>query len=99
MVFIKPKKSVNHLKQLYVRDHINGTPISTMLIDGGAVINLTPYSLHLKLGKQDNKLIRTNMMLNGVGSNSPIEVKGITSIELTIGTKTLVVAFFVAKVE
>lgn len=39
------------------------------------------------------------MMLNSIGSNNSIEAKGITSIELTIETKTLVVAFFVAEVE
>jgi hypothetical protein len=39
------------------------------------------------------------MMLNGVGSDSPIEAKGVTSDELTIGTNTLVVAFFIAKIE
>jgi hypothetical protein len=39
------------------------------------------------------------MMLNSIGSNNSIEVKGVTSIELTVETKTLVVAFFVAEVE
>jgi hypothetical protein len=70
-----------------------------MLIDRGVVVILMPYSLYQKLGKQDNELIRTNMMLNGVGSNSPIKAKGVRSIELTIGTKTFTIAFFVAEVE
>jgi hypothetical protein len=39
------------------------------------------------------------MMLSGIGSNSLIEAKGVTSVELTIGTKTLATAFFVAEVE
>jgi hypothetical protein len=39
------------------------------------------------------------MTLNIVGSNSPIEAKGVTSLKLTIGTKTLIVAFFVTEVE
>jgi hypothetical protein len=38
------------------------------------------------------------MTLSGVGSDSPIEAKDVTSIELTIGTKTLD-AFFVVEVE
>jgi hypothetical protein len=42
---------VNHLKLLYVRDPIDGTLISRMLIDGEATINLMPYSLYRKLGK------------------------------------------------
>jgi hypothetical protein len=57
-----------------------------------------PYLLYSKLGKQDNELIRTNMMLNGISSDSSIEAKGVMSVELTIGTKTLTVAFFVAEV-
>ena len=33
--FTKPKESVNHLKPLFVRDHIDGIPISKMLVDAG----------------------------------------------------------------
>jgi hypothetical protein len=58
-----------------------------------------PYSLYRKLGKQDDKLVKTNMTLSGVGTDSLIKAKGVTSIELTIGTKTLAAAFFVADVE
>jgi hypothetical protein len=39
------------------------------------------------------------MTLSGVGTDSSIKAKGVTSVELTIGTKTLVVAFFVADAE
>jgi hypothetical protein len=39
------------------------------------------------------------MTLSGVGSDSSIKAKGVTSIELTIDTKTLDVAFFVVDIE
>jgi hypothetical protein len=39
------------------------------------------------------------MTLSGVGTDSSIKAKGVTSVELTIGTKTLAAAFFVADVE
>jgi hypothetical protein len=39
------------------------------------------------------------MTLNGVGSNIPMEAKGVTLVDLTIETKTFVVAFFVIEVE
>jgi hypothetical protein len=39
------------------------------------------------------------MALSGVGTDSSIKAKGVTSVELTIGTKTLAAAFFVANVE
>jgi hypothetical protein len=38
------------MKSLYVRGHIDGRPISRMLVDGGAAINLMPYSVFKKLG-------------------------------------------------
>ena len=60
-VFQNPKESDNHLKALYMRGHINGRPISRMLVDGGAIVNLMPYSLYKKLGRLDEELIKTNM--------------------------------------
>lgn len=44
-------------------------------------------------------MVKTNMMLSGIGSGSSIKAKGVMYVELTIGTKTLVAAFFVAEVE
>ena len=45
VVFEKPKEPVKHLKPLYVRGHINGKPVTRMMVDGGAVVNLMPYSV------------------------------------------------------
>jgi hypothetical protein len=58
-----------------------------------------PYSLYRKLGKEDDELVKTNMTLSGVRTDSSIKAKGVTFIELTIRTKTLAAAFFVADVE
>jgi hypothetical protein len=99
VAFTKAKESVNHLKSLFVRGHIDGIPIAKMLVDGGATVNLMPYSLYRKLGKQDDELVKTNMTLSGVGTDSSIKARGVTSVELTIGTKTLAAAFFVADKE
>ena len=49
-VFQKPKESDNHLMALYMKGHINGKPISRMLVDGGVIVNLMPYSMNKKLG-------------------------------------------------
>jgi hypothetical protein len=51
-IFQKPKDTDNHLKALYMKGHINGKPISRMLVDGGAIVNLMSYSLFKKLGVQ-----------------------------------------------
>ena len=82
-----------------MRGHIYGIPIAKMLVDGGVAVNLMPYSLYKKLGKQDDELIKTNMTLSGIGTDSSIKAKEVTSVELTIGTKTLAAAFFIADVE
>jgi hypothetical protein len=95
----KPKESVNLLKPLFMHGHIDGILIAKMLVDGGAVVNLVAYSLYRKLGKQDDELLKTNMTLNGVGTDSSIKAKGVTSVELTIGTKTLDAAFFITDIE
>jgi hypothetical protein len=97
--FTKPKESVNHLKPLFVHGHIDTLSIAKMLVDGGAAVNLMPYLLYRKLGKQDDELVKTNMTISGVGTDSSIKARGVTSVELTIGTKTLAVTFFVADVE
>jgi hypothetical protein len=39
-----------------------------MLIDGGATINLMPYTVFKKLGREDDELVKTNLTLSGVGA-------------------------------
>jgi hypothetical protein len=53
MLFQMPKDTDNHLKALYMKGHNNGKPISRMLVDGGAIVNLMSYSLFKKLGGLD----------------------------------------------
>ena len=60
-----------------------------MLVDGGLIVNLMPYSLFKKLGGTDEELIKTNMMVSGMGGGDPIGAKGVASMDLTVGSKTL----------
>jgi hypothetical protein len=66
-VFEKPEESRQHLKQLYIRGHIDGKPVSRMLIDGGAAVNLMLYTVFMKLRREDDELMKTNLTFNGVG--------------------------------
>ena len=59
---------------------MNGKPISLMLIDGGAIVNLKPYSLFKKVGGKDEEMIKTNMTVSGVGGGDPIGAKGVASM-------------------
>jgi hypothetical protein len=70
-----------------------------MLVDGGAIINLMPYSFFKKMGKSDEELIKTNMMINDIGGGDLIGAKGVASMELTVGNKTLATAFFIIEVQ
>jgi hypothetical protein len=98
VVFERPEESSQHLKPLYIQGHINGKPVSRMLIDDGAAVNLMLYSIFKKLGNEDDKLVKTNLMLNNVGGN-PMEAQGVISMKLTVGSKSLATAFFVIEVQ
>jgi hypothetical protein len=99
VVFQRPKDSENHLKPLYIQRHLDGTPISWMLIDRGAIINLMLYSFFKKMGKFNEEVMKTNMMINGVGGGDPIGAKGVAYMELIVGSKTLATTLFVTEVQ
>jgi hypothetical protein len=86
------------MKPLYVQGHIDERLISRMLVDGGAAINLMSYSIFKKLGREDDELVKTILMLNGVGGN-PMEARGVVSMEFTVGSKSLAIVFFVVKLQ
>ena len=56
-----------HLKALYVKGFIDGKPMSKMLVDGDASVNLMSYTTFCKLGKEPGDLIETDMMLKDFG--------------------------------
>jgi hypothetical protein len=97
-MFEKSEVLSHHMKPLYVRCHINGRPISRMLVDDGAVVNLMQYSIFKKLGREDDELVKTNLTLNGMAGNL-MEARGIISVELTVGSKSLATAFFIIEVQ
>jgi len=53
-----------HLKALFVKGRVDGQPMTKILIDGGAAINIMPYVVYRKLGKGDQHLTKTDMMCN-----------------------------------
>lgn len=98
-VYEKPKERVKHLKPLFIKGHINGTPITKMLVDDGSIVNLMPYSVFKRLGFEDDEMMKTNMMLSGFEGKERTEPKGVMRVELTVGSKTVATAFFVAEVQ
>ena len=82
-----------------MRGHINGKPVTGMLVDCVAIVNLMPYSLYKKLGGQDEELIKTNTRISGIGGSEPIGAKGVASMEVIIESKTLATAFIVSELQ
>ena len=68
--------------------------MTKMLVDGGAVVNLMPYTTFRKLGKGPGDLLETDMMLKDFCGNAT-KTRGAVSIKLTIGSKTLPTTFFI----
>ena len=69
-IFDKPIKH-RHLKALYVKGFVDGKPMSKMLVDGGASVNMMSYTTFRKLGKGPEDLIETDMMLKILGVMHP----------------------------
>ena len=92
-IFDKPVKH-QHLKALYVKGFVDGKPMSKILVDRGASINMMPYTTFRKLGKGPEDLIETTMMLKDFGGNV-FKTKGAINVELTIGNYRLVVLFMI----
>ena len=93
--FEKPEdEKRQHLKALFLKGFVDGKPITKMLVDGGAAVNIMPYVMLRKLGKSSEDLTKTDMMLKDFeGVVSP--ALGALCIDLTIGSKTLPTTFFV----
>ena len=77
--FEKPEKHL-HLKALYLKGIIDGKPLTKMLVDGGAVVNLMPYSTFRKLSKRTEDLCPTDMTLIDFSGNILV-TKGAICVE------------------
>jgi hypothetical protein len=97
-MFEKPENPGAHRKPLFIRGHLDGTPIGHMMVDGGASINILPLSLFKKLGHIEGDLKHTNLSLSDFASD-PTEAKGIICKEITAGRKTVPTALFMVDVK
>ena len=95
VIFEKPTdKKYRHLKPLYLKGYINGKPVNRMMVDTGATVNLLPYAVCHKIGRTEEDLVKTNVILNDFKGN-PTPAKGVLNVDLTIGHKTVSTSFFV----
>jgi hypothetical protein len=53
--FDKPTKN-RHMRPLYLKGYVNGKPLTKMFVDGGAAVNVMPYTTFRKLGMGHRRL-------------------------------------------
>jgi hypothetical protein len=82
------------LKALYLKGFIDGKPMTKMLVDGEAAVNLMPYTTFRKLGKGVDDLLKIDVRFQDF-SGKTSNTKGAMNVELTIGSKTMLTTFFV----
>ena len=62
VILEKPSvEMTRHIKPLYLRAHLNGRPISKVLIDNGSMVNVMPLRMSRALGRSINDLIETEV--------------------------------------
>ena len=84
-----------HLKPLYINAHFDGLPIDRVLVDG-SVINVMPQIMLRTLQRIEKELIPTEINVQGF-TGVPMRTKGILLVELRVGTRTSMTAFFMVE--
>ena len=84
----------NHLKPIYVTAHLEGVPFKSVLIDGGAAVNVIPLKQMKKLGRSEEYLIPTDLTVSSF-SGVITRTHKILPLEVDLGSKQIMLAFFV----
>jgi len=62
-MFEKPEDGkCQHLMALFLKGFVDGKPITKMLVDGGAAVNIMPYVMLRKIGKSSDDLTKIDMI-------------------------------------
>ena len=83
-----------HINPLYVRAHLNGRPVSKVLIDNGSTVNVMPLRILRALERNISDLIKTEVIVSAF-IREVSKTLGILPIDITIGNKTALSTFFV----
>ncbi|GKV17163.1 hypothetical protein SLEP1_g27699 [Rubroshorea leprosula] len=96
IVFEKPEeKMARHIRPLYINAHMDGTPINRVLLDNGAAVNVLPTCMLYKIGKSLDDLVHTEVTISDF-TRGVNRSRGVLLVELTVGNRTLMSAFFMA---
>ena len=88
--FVEMKR---YIKPLYLRAHLNGRPVSTVLIDNGLAVNVIPLRMLRALGRSNNDMIEIEVVVSAF-TREVSKTLGLLPINITIGSKTTLSTFF-----
>ncbi|KAM1344100.1 hypothetical protein ACFX2F_008223 [Malus domestica] len=95
MVFSRPNISLaNHLKPIYITAHLEMVPFKRILIDRRAAVNVLPAKQMRKMGRGTEDLIPTDLTVSSF-SGAITKTHGILPLEVDLGSKQIMLAFFV----
>ncbi|CAI0472852.1 unnamed protein product [Linum tenue] len=95
VVFKEPEPSMlRHLRPLYIKARLDGMPMSRILVDNGAAVNVIPTRLLRKLGKTTSDLIPTDIFVTSFNGGST-SARGILPVLIGVGSQEKMSAFFV----
>ena len=83
-----------HIKPLYVRAHLNGIPVSKVLIDNGLMVNVMPLKMLRALGMSISDMIEIEVVVYTFTGEVSKTLR-ILPTDITIGSKNALSAFFV----
>ena len=93
-----PKKPIvemtRQIRPLYVRAHLNGKPMSKVLVDNGSTVNVMPLRVLRALGRGICDLIEIEVSVSSFIGEIP-KTLGVLPIDITVGSKISLLAFFV----
>ncbi|GKV32763.1 hypothetical protein SLEP1_g41344 [Rubroshorea leprosula] len=95
IIFEKPEERMaRHIRPLYIHAHLDGMPINRVLVDNGAIVNVLPTCIMHKIGKSLGDLMETEVTISD-STSGVNRSREILPVELTVGNRTLMCAFFV----
>ncbi|XP_061992115.1 uncharacterized protein LOC133710134 [Rosa rugosa] len=95
VVLTKPTaKMAQHLNPLYITAYIEGYPITKVLVDNGAAVNVLPIAVMKKLRRTESDLLPSDITVSNF-SGGKSRPRGILPLDVTVREKTNMTAFFV----
>ncbi|CAN1836506.1 hypothetical protein LINPERHAP1_LOCUS34796 [Linum perenne] len=95
VVFKEPEPNMlRHLRPLYIKARLDEVPVSRVLVDNGAAVNVMPTRMLKKLGKNTGDLIPTEVFVTSFNGGST-SAKGILPVVVGVGSQKKMSAFFV----